>query len=200
MTSSRLTRWGVATAAAALFLTGCAAGTTTQSTSGTDAAAPAPGDVAGFEEFEVGPAIEVGPLNVAAVYFQPVDMTPAGMGLSASESDIHIEADVTALANNNLGFGAGDWVPNMTVDYAITDASGTTSSGTFMPMNASDGPHYGANIKMGNAGTYQVKFILHSPAENGHMIHTDSVTGVEGRFWEEPLVTEWTFDYVPREW
>ncbi|MDR1237628.1 MAG: iron transporter [Propionibacteriaceae bacterium] len=163
------------------------------------AAAPAPGDAGGFEEFEIGDDIEVGPLNVAGVYFQPVDMDPA-MGLTSAEADIHIEADISALPNN-LGFGTGDWVPNLTVDYEITDPAGKVNSGTFMPMNASDGPHYGANIKMGDAGTYKVKFIIKSPAENGHLIHTDAVTGVEGRFWTEPLVAEWDdFQYSPREW
>ncbi len=37
-------------------------------------------------------------------------MHPMGTGLMASESDIHIEADISALAGNKLGFGAGDFV------------------------------------------------------------------------------------------
>ncbi|MDR0847702.1 MAG: iron transporter, partial [Propionibacteriaceae bacterium] len=52
------------------------------------AQAPAPGDdgAAGFEEFPIGDPQTSGPLDIAAVYFQPVDMAPAGMGLSAAES------------------------------------------------------------------------------------------------------------------
>ncbi|MEN0072631.1 MAG: iron transporter [Propionicimonas sp.] len=193
----RLSRLGIAVAVAALALAGCATpATPAQEPS---AAAPAPGD-AGFEEFPIGDPQEVGPLNVAGVYFQPVDMDPAGMGLAASESDMHIEADVSALANNELGYGAGDFVPGLTVDYTITDAAGKAYEGTFMPMNASDGPHYGANIKLGDAGTYKVSFTIHSPAENGHMVHTDETTGVTGRFWTTPLEVSWDFDYVPREW
>ncbi|MDQ7994083.1 MAG: iron transporter [Propionicimonas sp.] len=193
----RLSRLGIAVAVAALALAGCASpATPAQEPS---AAAPAPGD-AGFEEFPIGDPQEVGPLNVAGVYFQPVDMDPAGMGLAASESDMHIEADVSALANNELGYGAGDFVPGLTVDYTITDAAGKAYEGTFMPMNASDGPHYGANIKLGDAGTYKVSFTIHSPAENGHMVHTDETTGVTGRFWTTPLEVSWDFDYVPREW
>lgn len=197
MTMPALSRLGAATAVAiALALTGCAAPTPAAVTSPT---AAAPGEVAGFEEFPIGDDIEVGPLNVAGVYFQPVDMAPA-MGLSAANSDMHIEADISALADNKLGYGAGNFVPGLTVDYAITNADGKALKGTFMPMNASDGPHYGANIKLGDAGTYTVKFVIHSPAEAGYMVHTDKVTGVEGRFWETPLETEWSFDYVPREW
>lgn len=168
-------------------------------------AAPAPGEEAGFEEFPLGDDVEVGPLNVGAVYFQPVDMEPAGMGLAADESDFHLEADIHAL-ENNLGYGAGEFVPYLKVDFEIIHKDGPNkgeiaTSGTFMAMNATDGPHYGANVKMPGAGTYDVRFIIHSPEENGFFLHTDAVTGVEGRFWSEPLVAEWTdFDYIPRQW
>jgi uncharacterized protein involved in high-affinity Fe2+ transport len=127
-------------------------------------------------------------------------MDPAGMGLAAADSDMHIEADISALANNELGYGAGDFVPGLTVDYSIVGEDGKEVSGTFMPMNASDGPHYGANIKLGDAGTYKVTFLITSPVANGHVLHTDPVTGVTGRFWDTPLKAEWDFDYVPREW
>jgi uncharacterized protein involved in high-affinity Fe2+ transport len=187
--------------AAAVALSGCS-GTETAGTDpagGTPPPAAAPGDVAGFEEFPIGDDVEVGPLNVAAVYFQPVDMEPAGMGLAAADADMHIEADISAL-QNELGFGVGDFVPFLTVDYEITGDDGTEVSGTFMPMNASDGPHYGANIKLGQAGTYKVKFSIKNPEGDGFVLHTDEVTGVKGRFWAEPLAAEWNFNYIPRTW
>ncbi|HWQ73358.1 MAG TPA: iron transporter [Desulfitobacteriaceae bacterium] len=159
-----------------------------------------PGDVAGFEEFPIGDDIELPPLNVAAVYFQPVDMEPVGKGLAAADSDMHIEADISAL-QNELGYGVGDFVPWLTVNYEITSKDGKTKlNGTFMPMNASDGPHYGANIKLGPAGTYKVRFIIESPESQDYLLHVDKETGVTGRFWSEPLVAEWEFDYVPRVW
>ncbi len=96
------------------------------------------------------------------------------------------------------------WVilsPNLTVDYEIVSEDGKTNlEGTFMPMNASDGPHYGANIKLGPAGTYKVRFIIENPEAQGFLLHVDKETGVPGRFWTEPLVAEWDFDYVPRVW
>ena len=162
-------------------------------------AAAAPGEVAGFEEFPIGDDIEVGPLNVAGVYFQPVDMEPSDMGLPASEADMHLEADISAL-NNDLGYGVGDFVPNLTVRYEIISEDGTVNEGTFMPMNASDGPHYGANIKLGDAGTYKIRFIIESPEAEGYVLHVDNETGVTGRFWTEPLVAEWDFNYIPRTW
>ncbi|MDR1508178.1 MAG: iron transporter, partial [Synergistaceae bacterium] len=57
-----------------------------------EAAAPAPGAAtAGFEEFPLGDDHEVGPLVIAGVYFQPVDMEPAGLGgIPASQADVHL--------------------------------------------------------------------------------------------------------------
>ncbi|MDR1247224.1 MAG: iron transporter [Clostridiales Family XIII bacterium] len=192
----------------ALFGATACGGDTSSSGGGSDATEAdagggdvGPGDVAGFEEFPIGDDIELGPLNVAGVYFQPVDMEPVGSSLAAADSDFHIEADISALAND-LGYGVGDFVPWLTVNYEIADETGNmVSEGTFMPMSASDGPHYGANISLGGqAGTYNVKFLIESPEVNGYLLHVDQATGVEGRFWNEPLVAEWDFDFVPREW
>jgi uncharacterized protein involved in high-affinity Fe2+ transport len=162
---------------------------------------PAPADDgAGFEEFPLGDDLELGPLNVAGVYFQPVDMEPVGSSLPASEADCHIEADISAL-ENDLGYGVGDFIPWLKVDYEITKSDGSIASeGTFMPMSASDGPHYGANVKFGEAGTYKVRFVIHSPESQGYLLHVDQETGVNGRFWKQPLVAEWEFDYIPRVW
>ncbi|MDR1317575.1 MAG: iron transporter [Spirochaetales bacterium] len=166
-----------------------------------------PGEVAGFEEFPIGDDIEFKSpagtpyINVAGVYFQPVDMLPAGNSLSKAESDMHLEADISALEGNELGYGAGDFVPNLTVRYeCVRKEDGKRFEGNFMPMNASDGPHYGANVKLGDAGSYTVRFIIQSPESQGYLLHIDQETGVPGRFWTQPLVAEWEFDYIPRAW
>lgn len=189
-----------------LGLTACGSGSSSSagSTSSTAAASEDAGGGAGFEEFPIGEDQEAeGQLNVALVYFQPVDMEPAGAaGLPASEASFHIEADISGLKGNTLGYGAGDFVPGLTVDYSIArkDGSGTPVEGTFMQMNASDGPHYGANIKLDEAGEYVVKITIHSPEENGWVLHVDPETGVEGRFWTEPIELTWDWDYTPTEW
>jgi uncharacterized protein involved in high-affinity Fe2+ transport len=155
---------------------------------------------AGFEEFPNGDEIELGPLNVAGVYFQPVDMLPAGNSLPAAQADMHMEADISALTND-LGYGVGDFVPNLTVRYEIAkNGSAWAIDGTFMPMNASDGPHYGANLKLDGAGTYKVRFIIQNPEAQGYLLHVDQDTGVPGRVWDQPLVAEWDFDFIPRVW
>jgi uncharacterized protein involved in high-affinity Fe2+ transport len=158
-----------------------------------------PGEDAGFEEFPLGDDHELGPLNVAGVYFQPVDMIPAAAGLPASQADIHIEADISAL-DNDLGYGVGDFVPNLTVRYEISQASGWHIEGTFMPMNASDGPHYGANVKLNGIGQYKVRFLIQNPEAQGYVLHVDQTTGVPGRFWNQPLVAEWNVNYTGPQW
>lgn len=147
---------------------------------------------------------EVGPLMVGAVYFQPVDMEPSGMGLKAADASFHLEADIHANEKGtSLGYGKGDFIPDLTVNYSIIDKSTDKSvqSGTFMQMNASDGPHYGANIKLDQAGSYKLKLSIESPAKKGWMLHVDKETGVKGHFWTEPIeVTFDNWDYTPRQW
>ena len=82
------------------------------------------------------------------------------------------------------------------------DADGNVKAeGTFMPMAASDGPHYGANIKLSVDGVYTLILTIHSPAENGYLLHVDAETGVTGRFWDSPIVVEFTdWEYYVQEW
>ena len=166
-----------------------------------NSAAPAPGEDAGFEEQPLGDEVHVGPLVVGGVYFQPVEMEPQ-VGTPAADSSMHIEADIAAAADNKLGYGAGDFVSGLTVDYAIKDKSGNVvQEGTLMPMNASDGPHYGLNLPKLDAGTYDVSFMIKPPSV--WLLHTDKTTGVEGRFWTEPLVAEfpdWQWDPTAVSW
>ena len=163
---------------------------------------------AGFEEYPVGDdqvaqgKDGVNELDVSVVYFQPVDMEPAGMGPKASEASFHLEADITGDKDNDLGYGAGDFVPGLKVDYTITDKNSgkVAAEGTFMSMNASDGPHYGGNIKLPDAGQYVLALKIHSPAESGWMLHVDPETGVKGRFWDAPIELSWDWQYTPHEW
>jgi len=159
-------------------------------------------DEAGFEEIPIFEDEEVGFLNVSAVYFQPVPMAP---GQETTEGyDMHLECDVSAL-ENSLGYGLGDWVPYLTVDYKVVGSKGNTAAeGSFMVMSASDGPHYGANIALPDADTYSITFTFHSPADNGYLIHSDAETGpgavLEDIDWSTMSVTYEGWDYTPQEW
>ncbi len=168
-----------------------------------DSAAPAPGD-AGFREYPIGDEVDVAEagLKVAAIYLQPVVMEPAQKaGLKIDQSDMHLEADISALENNPLGFGVGEFVPYLTVKYKLVHKdSGQTQEGSFMPMNAGDGSHYGANIKLMGAGTYKLTYLIDSPEKQDFLIHTDEETGVAGNFWKKPVELTWEFPWVPRKW
>lgn len=160
-------------------------------------------EAAGFQEYPIGDEQEAVKehFKVALVYFQPVTMEPAGSMLSPDQSDIHIETDIHATEGNDTGFGVGEWIPYLTVHYKFTKREdGSVVEGTFMPMNADDGPHYGANVKMNGAGTYDCEFTFESPLRQNYAIHTDAETGVQGRFWTEPVKMSWVFNYVPRKW
>ena len=196
----------VVLAVAALVLGACSAGgrnSAASSKSATDQSQGSKGDnqAAGFTEYPIGDEVEIEGLIVAAVYFQPVRMEPAEKaGLKLEETDIHLEADIHALNENQTGFGAGEWVPYLTVKYKLKNMdTAKEQEGTFMPMSASDGPHYGANVKMMGAGKYKLTFTIESPEKQDYLLHVDEETGVPGRFWKKPLEVSWDFNYLPRK-
>lgn len=152
----------------------------------------------GFKEYEIGDAKEVDGLAVTPIYFQSVDMEPKDLAPGSDKTDIHLEADVVAIEGNKTGFGIDEFVPYITVKYEIKDEKGTVvANGSMMPMNASDGAHYGVNVKMPGAGKYKLMFMLESPEQQGYVLHVDKDTGVDGRFWKKSIDLEWDFNYVP---
>lgn len=147
-------------------------------------------------EYPIGkPQLQNG-LEVGAVYLQPVTMEPAGMK-PADQTDVHLEADIMALEDNPNGLAPGSWVPYLTVDYSVQrKGSDKEMSGTFMPMVASDGPHYGANVKLDGPGKYHLKYTIKPPTYNGKPFrrHVDRETGVSA--WFEPFTLEYDFVYA----
>lgn len=180
------------------------------SESGSEEKAPvAPGEegAAGFdevpvEEFDIKDAEGNDTLHVGVVYFQPVDMEPAGTSLAKEDSDCHMETDISALQGNLLGFSDGAFVPYLQVKLFIkSQRTGEEEEVAFMPMNASDGPHYGANVKFKDGvGLYDLRFEIKAPG-NEYLLHVDKETGVAGKFWTEPLVVEVKdFEWDGRQW
>ncbi|HUO97803.1 MAG TPA: iron transporter [Rhizomicrobium sp.] len=151
-------------------------------------------------EYPVGTPQNVAGMEVAAVYLQAIDMEPEGHMRKAVESDIHLEADIHALANNPNGFAEGVWMPYLLVRYELTKQGGESIKGDMMPMVASDGPHYGDNVKLAGPGRYKVKFAVYppnareNPQGNQFGRHTDRATGV--RPWFKPFEVEWEFTYA----
>ncbi|MDR3323697.1 MAG: iron transporter [Zoogloeaceae bacterium] len=149
-------------------------------------------------EYPIGTPQQKAGMEIVAVYLQPIEMEPEGMMRKASESDIHIEADIHALSNNANGFEEGAWIPHLIVKYEISKIDAEYKlAGEFMPMVANDGPHYGDNIKLSGPGKYRVKYTILPPSENKNAHfgrHTDRATGV--RPWFKPFTVEYEFTYV----
>jgi uncharacterized protein involved in high-affinity Fe2+ transport len=137
-------------------------------------------------------------MEVAAVYLQPVAMEPPGMMKSVAESDIHLEADIRAQSDNVNGFADGTWVPYLNIGYELTKAGNAQKiTGTMMPMVASDGPHYGDNVKLAGAGKYTLKLSIAPPGASAHAHfgrHTDKETGVGP--WFKPFTVQYEFTYA----
>lgn len=169
---------------------------------------PALGLIVGLSALTAGNAVAIeypigmpqfgGGLEVAAVYLQPITMDPKGVMRAASESDIHLEADIHALADNPNGFGEGAWVPYLKVEFELTKVgSDEKISGMLMPMVASDGPHYGDNLKIMGMGNYSLTLTVSPPTANPAAKfgrHTDVETGVAD--WFEPFTFKYEFTFA----
>ncbi|MBI2317768.1 MAG: iron transporter [Betaproteobacteria bacterium] len=150
-------------------------------------------------EYPIGAPLQRYGMEITAVYLQPVTMEPDGMMKTPADSDIHLEADIRALANNPNGFSEGAWIPHLKVQFELKkDGSTDAVSGELVPMVANDGPHYGDNIKLKGPGKYKLKYRIHPPSadpRNQHFgRHTDRLTGV--RPWFKPFEVEYEFTYV----
>jgi uncharacterized protein involved in high-affinity Fe2+ transport len=149
-----------------------------------------------FKEYPIGEAVELNGMKIAAVYLPPIKMEMTGAGLAAGQADVHLEADIHALKGNNNGFGAGEWIPYLSVQFKLENLdNGKSQSGTFMPMVAVDGPHYGDNVKMMGPGNYKVTFTIDNPTKQGMHRHIDPETGV-GK-WFNKFDVSYNFKFVP---
>jgi uncharacterized protein involved in high-affinity Fe2+ transport len=148
-------------------------------------------------EYPIGQPSEQNGLEIAAVYLQPVQMEPAGMMREAKDSDIHLEADIHATADNKNGLPEGAWAPYLNIGYVLQKVGGDVRKGELMPMVANDGPHYGDNVKLDGPGKYKLTFIIGSPdtAQMNHFgRHVDKETGVAP--WFKTFEVHYDFVYA----
>ncbi len=144
-------------------------------------------------ELPIGDPVEKNGMEIAAVYLQPVKMDP--MEAMSGMKDVHLEADIQAAKGNPNGFGEGEWIPYLEIAYKIEKiGSNWSTHGSFMPMIASDGPHYGSNVALDGPGEYKLDYEIIPPIRNGLYRHTDKETGV-GDWWA-PFNVKWSFKYL----
>lgn len=143
----------------------------------------------------IGQPVEVNGLKVAAAYLQAVIMDPQDEMCGPVEADIHLTTAVHALAGNANGFGAGEWIPNLTVRFELTRrGSNYDVKGELVPMVAQGGPHYGKNLKLDGPGKYHLTVTISPPNLAGFYRHTDKETGVAA--WWPPFTEDWDFVFV----
>lgn len=149
-------------------------------------------------EYPIGAPQQRAGMEIAAVYLQPVVMEPDGIMRKAEESDMHMEADIHAMANNPNGFEEGAWIPYLVVKYEVTKlGANQKAAGELMPMVANDGPHYGDNVKLFGPGKYHVKYSIFPPSSDPYAHfgrHIDRLTGVHP--WFKPFEIEFEFTFV----
>jgi uncharacterized protein involved in high-affinity Fe2+ transport len=145
-------------------------------------------------EYPIGKPQIQGGMEISAVYLQPIKMEPEGMMRKAEESDVHLEADIRAMAKNPNGFAEGDWMPYLQIKYEVSKTgSNKVVKGDMMAMVASDGPHYGDNVKLDGPGKYTLKLTIAPPG--GHFgRHVDKETGVGP--WFKPFVLTYDFTFA----
>lgn len=68
-------------------------------------------------EYPIGTPQNLAGMEIAAVYLQPVEREPEGHVRKVAESDMLLEVDIHALANNPSGIPEGAWVPYLLVKY-----------------------------------------------------------------------------------
>ena len=151
-------------------------------------------------EYPIGTPQQRSGMEIVAVYLQPVTMEPDGIMKPPQESDIHLEADIHALANNPNGFSEGAWMPYLKIEYELVkEGAPDRIAGEPMPMVANDGAHYGDNVKLKGPGKYRLKYRISPPNAAGphgaHFgRHTDRLTGV--RPWFKPFEVDFEFTFV----
>lgn len=145
-------------------------------------------------DVKIGKKLETNGMEVQAVYIQPVKMEPEH-GTPAEKADIHLEADIHALAKNPHGFEKDAWIPYLSIAYRIEQVGQIwNTEGELMPMAASDGPHYGDNVKLNGPGKYKLSLTIQPPSANGFMRHTDKETGVAE--WYKPITLNEEFAWI----
>ena len=148
------------------------------------------------KEYPIGEPQSCPRLEIGAVYLQPIEMAPAGMMRATADSDVHLEADVRATADNAQGFQEGSFVPYLNVSFNLKKhGSDPQLKGDFHAMVANDGPHYGDNVKLMGPGKYQLTFTILPPGGHGSLgRHTDKETGVAP--WFERCELHYEFIYA----
>lgn len=140
------------------------------------------------------PKIFQGKLETALVWIPPVTMAPKTTS-NGKKPDIHNEVDQHAIKGNDMGFAAGEWIPNSQIACTISkENSDWVIVFPMMWMVADDGPHYGRNVALDGPGKYHEQCRIYPPDNTGFFRHTDKESGVGP--WFKPYTIKGSFVFL----
>jgi periplasmic iron binding protein len=153
---------------------------------------------AAAKEFYVGEPVVKNDMQLVPHYLLGIEMAPMAKGMVMGPHAVHLEIDVHATKDDKRGFKEDEWIPYLTISYAI-EKVGTKykASGKLLPMTAGDGPHYANNVALSGDGDYKVTFTFEPPSKGGFYRHVDKATGVPD--WWQPFSQSWTFHFPSKE-
>jgi uncharacterized protein involved in high-affinity Fe2+ transport len=137
------------------------------------------------QEHPIGDEVIKNHIQFAAVWLESVGMD--GRPIAEGKGLIHLEADVRSTADNPQGFAKDEFIPYLKMRFKLLRAgeSKPIQVGELLPMIASDGLHYGANIDRPDPGDYQLTYEVEPPSVGGLGRHSDPLTGVAA--WWQPF-------------
>jgi periplasmic iron binding protein len=153
---------------------------------------------AGAKEFYVGEPVVKNDMQLVPHYLLGIEMAPMVRGMEMGPNAVHLEIDVHATKDDKHGFKEDEWIPFVTITYAIEKVGTKLKKiGQLLPMTAGDGPHYANNVALMGEGDYQVTFHFDPPSKAGFVRHVDKATGVPD--WWQPFSQTWTFHIPGKE-
>ncbi len=138
-------------------------------------------------------------LTIAAAYEPPVrvegtDASGRPLFLLPDKADLFLTVDIRAGKGNKNGFGAGEFIPYLSVSYTLQRRNSTRIlQGQLHSLVTRQGMRYGNNVRLTGPGTYTLTLTVEPPIKVGFGRHTDLETGVS-RWWK-PFQIEWTLKY-----
>ena len=138
-------------------------------------------------------------LTIAAASEPPLrvegaDLTGQPLFVPPDKADFFLTVDIRGGKGNKNGFGAGEFIPYLSVSYTLQRQGGSEArQGQLHPLVTPQGMRYGNNVKLTGPGTYTLTLTIEPPAKVGLGRHTDLETGVS-RWWK-PFQVEWTFKH-----
>ena len=157
----------------------------------TQAGPPSATGAAPVRERPIGIDVTRNHLRIAASWYPAVRVAGAP---APGPGEIDLVAHVHATEGNPNGFAKGEWLPYLSIRYTLTPSDPRivrTSTGTFRPLLAAEGPRYAARIKAPESpGPYRLTLHIAAPSLDLVGRLDDPASGVAP--WWEPF--EATFD------